>query len=67
MTDNYDFYFLKRELLIGDWKAAESAKKVNWIVTDLPAIQHISVAESRISAKTEMLIFFLCSSIRGYI
>ena len=30
-----DFYFLKGELLIGDWKATESAMKVDWIVTEM--------------------------------
>lgn len=33
MTAN--FYFLKRELLDGDWTAAKSAMKVNWIVAEI--------------------------------
>ena len=55
MTDNLDFYFSKREFLISDWKAAESAMKVNWIFTESACnsahFNHWKVAESRIKQK----------------
>ena len=52
-------YFLKGELLIGDWKATESAMKVDWIVTEmcLPFSTFQSL-KGHWTAKTEMWGFF---------